>query len=192
MDASYSGGGNITLKGGLEENDSFMTRLFQGELPLGDQPIHISFSVSYLILWSRLADITILPLFFKLVNVIMLKNYHFVCSKLWEQVMTNNSSGLKYSWFQLQLSNPQLSTCHFYTYRKMVNPRDLSAFWKYIWQKQLLLIWLIIYASYLHLIVYKLWLDISWGGDSCMLSDLKIQCGVSLGLPSLDLIHLPP
>ncbi|XP_010257045.1 PREDICTED: cytosolic endo-beta-N-acetylglucosaminidase 1-like [Nelumbo nucifera] len=44
-DTSYSGGGNITFKGTLEENTDFSTRLFQGELPLVDQPVYISYSV---------------------------------------------------------------------------------------------------------------------------------------------------
>ncbi|RWR81306.1 cytosolic endo-beta-N-acetylglucosaminidase 1-like protein [Cinnamomum micranthum f. kanehirae] len=44
-DASYSGGGNITLNGSIEENASFMARLFQAELPLERQPVHISYSV---------------------------------------------------------------------------------------------------------------------------------------------------
>jgi hypothetical protein len=47
-EASYSGGGNVTFKGTLEV-DAFSTRrLFHGELPLGDLPIHFTYSVSYL------------------------------------------------------------------------------------------------------------------------------------------------
>ncbi|XP_058075128.1 cytosolic endo-beta-N-acetylglucosaminidase 1-like [Magnolia sinica] len=45
-DASYNGGGNITFKGSLEDSASFMTRLFQGALPLEDLPIHIIYSVN--------------------------------------------------------------------------------------------------------------------------------------------------
>ncbi|KAL6980751.1 mannosyl-glycoprotein endo-beta-N-acetylglucosaminidase [Sarracenia purpurea var. burkii] len=44
-EASYSGGGNITFKGTLEDNASFMARLFQGELLLGDLPVHFTYSV---------------------------------------------------------------------------------------------------------------------------------------------------
>ncbi|GMY08305.1 cytosolic endo-beta-n-acetylglucosaminidase 2 [Fagus crenata] len=43
-EASYSGGGNITFKGTLEDN-AFTTKLFHGELPLGDLPVHITYSV---------------------------------------------------------------------------------------------------------------------------------------------------
>ncbi|XP_059666788.1 cytosolic endo-beta-N-acetylglucosaminidase 1-like isoform X2 [Cornus florida] len=42
---SYSGGGNITFKGSLEGNAYFTTRLFQGELLLGDLPIYFTYSV---------------------------------------------------------------------------------------------------------------------------------------------------
>ncbi|KAK9124615.1 hypothetical protein Sjap_014217 [Stephania japonica] len=44
-EASYSGGANITFKGNLKKNASFMMRLFQGELPLGDLPVFITYSV---------------------------------------------------------------------------------------------------------------------------------------------------
>ncbi|KAF9596703.1 hypothetical protein IFM89_012902 [Coptis chinensis] len=44
-DASFSGGGNITFKGTLQDNAYFSTRLFKGELPLEDTPIHIMHSV---------------------------------------------------------------------------------------------------------------------------------------------------
>lgn len=42
---SYSGGGNITFKGTLEDKGYFTTRLFIGELVLGDLPIHFTYSV---------------------------------------------------------------------------------------------------------------------------------------------------
>uniref|UniRef100_A0A5B6YH99 mannosyl-glycoprotein endo-beta-N-acetylglucosaminidase n=1 Tax=Davidia involucrata TaxID=16924 RepID=A0A5B6YH99_DAVIN len=42
---SYSGGGNITFKGTLEDNAYFTTRLFQGELLLADLPVHFIYSV---------------------------------------------------------------------------------------------------------------------------------------------------
>ncbi|KAK9159180.1 hypothetical protein Scep_005754 [Stephania cephalantha] len=45
-EASYSGGANIIFKGNLGKKTSFMTRLFQGELPLGDLPVFISYSVN--------------------------------------------------------------------------------------------------------------------------------------------------
>ncbi|XP_010921546.1 cytosolic endo-beta-N-acetylglucosaminidase 1 [Elaeis guineensis] len=44
-DASYSGGGNITAKGSLEDDTSFSIMLFFGELPLEDLPVHILYSV---------------------------------------------------------------------------------------------------------------------------------------------------
>lgn len=44
-DASYSGGGTITCKGKLRDNDSFSTRIFQGQLPVEDRPLHITYSV---------------------------------------------------------------------------------------------------------------------------------------------------
>ncbi|KAL2558258.1 Cytosolic endo-beta-N-acetylglucosaminidase 1 [Forsythia ovata] len=43
-EASYSGGGNITFKGTLG-GDTFTARLFQGELLLGNSPIHFTYSV---------------------------------------------------------------------------------------------------------------------------------------------------
>ncbi|KAJ4970389.1 hypothetical protein NE237_003488 [Protea cynaroides] len=43
--ASYSGGGNITFKGNLEDSAYFTTRLFSGELPLADLPVHLTYSV---------------------------------------------------------------------------------------------------------------------------------------------------
>lgn len=46
-EASYSGGGNITFKGKLEDNAIFTARLFQGDLLLGDLPLHFTYSVSY-------------------------------------------------------------------------------------------------------------------------------------------------
>lgn len=46
--ASYSGGGNITFKGTLEDSEYFTTRLFQGELLLGDLPLHFAYSVRHL------------------------------------------------------------------------------------------------------------------------------------------------
>ncbi|KAJ4702441.1 Cytosolic endo-beta-N-acetylglucosaminidase [Melia azedarach] len=44
-EASYSGGGNITFKGTLENNAQFIARLFQGELLLGDLPVYFTYSV---------------------------------------------------------------------------------------------------------------------------------------------------
>ncbi|KAF8397213.1 hypothetical protein HHK36_016121 [Tetracentron sinense] len=44
-DVSYSGGGNITFKGTLEDNAYFTTRLFQGELLFEDLPVHFTYSV---------------------------------------------------------------------------------------------------------------------------------------------------
>lgn len=44
-EASYSGGGNVTFKGTLEDNAYFTTRVFQGELLLGDFPVHFTYSV---------------------------------------------------------------------------------------------------------------------------------------------------
>ncbi|KAL3652262.1 hypothetical protein CASFOL_001943 [Castilleja foliolosa] len=44
-EASYSGGGNITFKGALGKNPEFMATLFQGELLLGNFPVHFTYSV---------------------------------------------------------------------------------------------------------------------------------------------------
>ncbi|KAI9102114.1 hypothetical protein K1719_023624 [Acacia pycnantha] len=44
-EASYSGGGNITFKGSLEGQTYIEKRIFQGEFPVGESPIHILFSV---------------------------------------------------------------------------------------------------------------------------------------------------
>ncbi|KAA8539540.1 hypothetical protein F0562_026232 [Nyssa sinensis] len=44
-EASYSGGGNITFKGTLEDNAYFTTRLFQGEVLLANLPVHCLYSV---------------------------------------------------------------------------------------------------------------------------------------------------
>ncbi|XP_077213000.1 cytosolic endo-beta-N-acetylglucosaminidase 1-like [Tasmannia lanceolata] len=44
-DPSYSGGASITFKGTIEGDTSITTRLFQGELSLGDSPINITHSV---------------------------------------------------------------------------------------------------------------------------------------------------
>ncbi|KAK2442160.1 cytosolic endo-beta-N-acetylglucosaminidase [Trifolium repens] len=44
-EASYSGGGNITFKGSLEEQTHFETKIFQGEFLLGELPIHFIYSV---------------------------------------------------------------------------------------------------------------------------------------------------
>ncbi|XP_059666790.1 cytosolic endo-beta-N-acetylglucosaminidase 1-like [Cornus florida] len=44
-EASYSGGGNITFKGALEDSAYFTTRLFQGELLLENLPVYFSYSV---------------------------------------------------------------------------------------------------------------------------------------------------
>ncbi|KAF6153128.1 hypothetical protein GIB67_034850 [Kingdonia uniflora] len=43
-EASYSGGGNISFKGTLEDRSYSMTILFQGELPVKDLPIHLIYS----------------------------------------------------------------------------------------------------------------------------------------------------
>ena len=53
-EASYSGGGNITFKGNLDDKVDFTARLFQGDLLLGDLPLHFTYSVSYLFcaVWS--------------------------------------------------------------------------------------------------------------------------------------------
>lgn len=48
-EASYSGGGNITFRGSLEGDAYFTTRLFQGELLLGNLPLQFIYSVSHLI-----------------------------------------------------------------------------------------------------------------------------------------------
>ncbi|KAL5708362.1 mannosyl-glycoprotein endo-beta-N-acetylglucosaminidase [Ranunculus cassubicifolius] len=44
-EASFSGGANIAFKGTLEEGSHFTTRIFRGELPLDNLPIHITYSV---------------------------------------------------------------------------------------------------------------------------------------------------
>ncbi|KAL5568833.1 hypothetical protein UlMin_025408 [Ulmus minor] len=44
-EASYSGGSNITFKGNLKDDAQFTTRLFQGELLLGDSPLYFAYSV---------------------------------------------------------------------------------------------------------------------------------------------------
>ncbi|XP_065870861.1 cytosolic endo-beta-N-acetylglucosaminidase 1-like [Euphorbia lathyris] len=44
-EASYSGGGNIVFKGTLQGHDEFTTRLFQGNLLLGELPLYITYSV---------------------------------------------------------------------------------------------------------------------------------------------------
>ncbi|KAK6145568.1 hypothetical protein DH2020_022388 [Rehmannia glutinosa] len=44
-EASYSGGGNITFRGTLGNNPEFTARLFQGELLLGNFPVHFTYSV---------------------------------------------------------------------------------------------------------------------------------------------------
>ena len=49
-EASYSGGVNITFKGILKDSKDFTTRLFQGNLVLGELPLYITHSVSYLLL----------------------------------------------------------------------------------------------------------------------------------------------
>lgn len=43
---SYSGGVNITFKGTLKDNNDFTARLFQGNLLLGELPLHLTYSVS--------------------------------------------------------------------------------------------------------------------------------------------------
>jgi len=47
-EASYSGGGNITFKGSLEEQTYYESKIFQGEFLLNDLPIHFIYSVSYI------------------------------------------------------------------------------------------------------------------------------------------------
>ncbi|KAL8051368.1 hypothetical protein ABFX02_06G143700 [Erythranthe guttata] len=44
-EASYSGGGNIVFRGTLAYKAEFTARLFQGELLLGNTPLHITYSV---------------------------------------------------------------------------------------------------------------------------------------------------
>ncbi|MCL7043403.1 hypothetical protein MKW94_019701 [Papaver nudicaule] len=44
-EASYNGGGSILAKGTLEGTSHFKARLFKAKLPLGDLPIHITYSV---------------------------------------------------------------------------------------------------------------------------------------------------
>ncbi|KAF5199306.1 Cytosolic endo-beta-n-acetylglucosaminidase [Thalictrum thalictroides] len=44
-DASFSGGGNLTFKGILEDHAYYTTGIFRGELPLDDVPIHFTYSV---------------------------------------------------------------------------------------------------------------------------------------------------
>ncbi|XP_054788918.1 cytosolic endo-beta-N-acetylglucosaminidase 1-like [Prosopis cineraria] len=44
-EASYSGGGDITFKGSLEGQTYFQKRIFQGQFPVGESPIHILYSV---------------------------------------------------------------------------------------------------------------------------------------------------
>ncbi|KAG8644858.1 cytosolic endo-beta-N-acetylglucosaminidase 1 isoform X2 [Manihot esculenta] len=44
-EASYTGGGSITFKGFLDDSAVFTTRLFSAELPLGNQPLHLTYSV---------------------------------------------------------------------------------------------------------------------------------------------------
>lgn len=44
-EASYSGGGNITLKGSLEGDTYFTAKIFQGELLFGNLPVLFTFSV---------------------------------------------------------------------------------------------------------------------------------------------------
>ncbi|KAL5171018.1 Cytosolic endo-beta-N-acetylglucosaminidase 1 [Glycine soja] len=44
-EASYSGGGNITFKGSLEEQTYYESKIFQGEFLLNDLPIHFIYSV---------------------------------------------------------------------------------------------------------------------------------------------------
>jgi len=46
-EASFSGGGNITFKGSLEEQTYFERKILQGEFLLGEDPIHFIYSVSY-------------------------------------------------------------------------------------------------------------------------------------------------
>ncbi|XP_057784667.1 cytosolic endo-beta-N-acetylglucosaminidase 1 isoform X2 [Salvia miltiorrhiza] len=43
--ASYSGGGSITFVGTLDDKAEFTARLFHAELPLGNSPVHFTYSV---------------------------------------------------------------------------------------------------------------------------------------------------
>ncbi|XP_047983700.1 cytosolic endo-beta-N-acetylglucosaminidase 1-like isoform X1 [Salvia hispanica] len=43
--ASYSGGGSITFVGTLDDKAEFRARLFHGELPLRNSPVHFTYSV---------------------------------------------------------------------------------------------------------------------------------------------------
>ncbi|WCJ19946.1 Cytosolic endo-beta-N-acetylglucosaminidase 1 [Euphorbia peplus] len=45
-EASYNGGANLTFKGTLEGHNEFTTRLFQGNLVLGELPLYITYSVN--------------------------------------------------------------------------------------------------------------------------------------------------
>ncbi|KAL4350157.1 hypothetical protein AHAS_Ahas10G0113900 [Arachis hypogaea] len=45
--SSYSGGGNITFKGSLEEHAHFEKKIFEAEFLLSELPIHLTYSVSY-------------------------------------------------------------------------------------------------------------------------------------------------
>ncbi|MED6211632.1 hypothetical protein PIB30_075627 [Stylosanthes scabra] len=44
-ESSYSGGGNITFKGSLEENAYFEKKIFEAEFLLSELPIHLTYSV---------------------------------------------------------------------------------------------------------------------------------------------------
>ncbi|KAJ6805984.1 cytosolic endo-beta-N-acetylglucosaminidase 1-like [Iris pallida] len=44
-DVPYSGGGQITCKGSLKDNEFLLTRLFHGQLSLEDLPLHFSYAV---------------------------------------------------------------------------------------------------------------------------------------------------
>lgn len=54
-EASYSGGGNITFKGSLEEKSYFEKSIFRGEFPMDKSPIHLIYSVSSLLV-TKIAD----------------------------------------------------------------------------------------------------------------------------------------
>ncbi|GLT78902.1 hypothetical protein SLA2020_504200 [Shorea laevis] len=42
---SYSGGGNISFKGTLQGNSHFTTKLFQGDILMGDSPVYFTYAV---------------------------------------------------------------------------------------------------------------------------------------------------
>lgn len=46
-DASYSGGSSIKFSGSIEADSSVLIRLFEADVPMGDLPIYITYSVSH-------------------------------------------------------------------------------------------------------------------------------------------------